>query len=290
LSGFARIESIEVIDGEKICWVIFSLIDHLSLIDSLPCRSAHGEIVKIKKILKSIGIGLPILLIVIGVGMYIWSANSTYPAGSTAIVALESSPTVSVSQDDWIVFSPETQSDTGVIFYPGGLVEPAAYAPILRQLAEQGVFVVITPMPLNLAIFNTNAANAVLQEYPHISKWVVSGHSLGGAAAAIYAENNASRIDGLALWDSYPPDSADLSDNDIAVISIYGTTDDIPNTDNFNDKIRLLPAGALFIAIEGASHAQFGDYGPQKGDVTPSISAAEQHSLVTDLMMEFINK
>ena len=245
---------------------------------------------KTNKILKSVGIGLPILLIVIGVGMYIWSASSTYPAGRTAILALESSSSVRVSQDEWIVFTPATQSEIGVIFYPGGLVEPEAYAPVLRQLAEQGVFVIITPMPLNLAIFNTNAANAVLQEYSHISKWVVAGHSLGGAAAAIYAENNDSRIDGLALWDSYPPDSADLSDNDIAVISIYGTTDDIPNTDNFDEKISLLPVDALFIAIEGASHAQFGDYGPQKGDVIPSISAAEQHSIVIDLMMEFLTK
>jgi len=144
-------------------------------------------------------------------------------------------------------------------------------------------------MPLNLAIFNTNKADAVIQAYPDISNWVLAGHSLGGAAAAIFAENNSTKIDGLAIWDSYPPDSANLSDNAIHVISIYGTTDGIPNTDNFDDKKYLLPVDTSFSSIEGASHAQFGDYGPQKGDVTPIISATEQHELVVEFMMDFIN-
>ena len=245
---------------------------------------------KIKKVLTFMGIGLMALLILAAAGLVIWSATSTYPAGKTAFAALEPSETISILQEDWIVLTPEMRTDTGLIFYPGGLVAPEAYAPVLREIAEQGILVVITPMPLNLAIFNSNAANAVLEAYPKISTWVLAGHSLGGAAAAIYAEGHPGKIDALALWDSYPADSADLSDNDLAVLSIYGTTDDIPNTDNFDEKIYLLPADALFIALEGASHAQFGDYGPQKGDVTPSISAAEQHALVVEAMLAFINR
>ena len=245
---------------------------------------------KIKRILKLIGIGILILLIVAGSGLVIWSVTSTYPAGEIALAALESSATISVSQDNWIVFSPEARSDIGVIFYPGGLVAPEAYAPVSRQLAEQGILVIITPMPLNLAIFNTNKADAVIQAYPNVSNWVLAGHSLGGAAAAIYAENNSLKIDGLAIWDSYPPDSANLSDNAIQVISIYGTTNGIPNTDDFDDKKYLLTEDTSFYSIEGASHAQFGDYGPQKGDVIPSISATEQHELVVEFMMAFINR
>jgi len=245
---------------------------------------------KIKKALKFIGIGFLILLIITVSGLFIWSAVSTYPAGEIALAALESSTTVSVVHDNWIVFSPEAKSDIGVIFYPGGLVAPEAYSPVLRHLADQGVLVIITPMPLNLAIFNTNKADAVIQAYPQISNWVLAGHSLGGAAAAIYAENNSTNIDGIAFWDSFPPGSADLADNALQVISIYGTTDGIPNTDNFDDKKYLLPLDTTFSAIEGASHAQFGDYGPQKGDVTPSISATEQHEMVVELMMAFINR
>jgi hypothetical protein len=245
---------------------------------------------KFKKILKIAGVGILVLLVVAVAGLFIWSATSTYPAGEIASTALESSSAVQVSKDDWIIFTPETTPDVGLIFYPGGLVAPEAYAPVLRQLAERGIFVVVTPMPLNLAIFNTNTANSVIEAFPGLDDWVLAGHSLGGAAASIYAENHSEDIAGLALWDSYPPDSADLSDNDIEVISIYGTTEGTANTDNFDDKKHLLPEDTIFAPIEGASHAQFGDYGPQKGDVVPSLSAGEQHARVTALMLEFIDE
>ena len=171
---------------------------------------------------------------------------------------------------------------------PGGLVEPTAYAPILRKISEEGVLVVITPMPLNLAILNTGAANAVIDEYPHISTWILAGHSLGGASAAIFAENNPTRIDAIAFWDSYPPDSADLSDSTLSALSLFGTTDNVPNTDNFDDKRYLVPASTEFVGIEGASHAQFGDHGPQKGDTVASMSLAEQHEKVAEFMLDFI--
>ena len=86
-----------------------------------------------------------------------------------------------------------------------------------------------------------------------------------------------------------PPIDSDLSDNTISAISIFGTTNNIPNTENFNDKKHLLPADTRFIAIEGANHAQFGDYGPQKGDVAATMSLAEQHERVAEIMLNFIN-
>jgi len=243
----------------------------------------------IKKIIKYTLIGF-VSIIIIGVfGMLVWSRTGTYPARIVALSSLESTDRVTITHDKWIVFESDKEMETGLIFYPGGLVEPTAYAPILHQIAEKGVVVIITPMPLNLAIFNTGAANAVIDAYPYISTWILAGHSLGGASAAIFAENNPERIDAIALWDSYPANSADLSDNTISVISIFGTTNNFPNTENFNDKKHLLPADTIFIGIEGANHAQFGDYGPQKGDVVASMSLTEQHEQVAKIMLDFIN-
>ena len=243
---------------------------------------------KIKKFLKFAFIGLVAIIILGALGMVIWSKTGTYPARDVALSALESTESVTVTNDKWIQFSPVEAVKTGLIFYPGGLVEPTAYAPVLHKIAEEGVLVIIVPMPLNLAIFNTGAANAVIDAYPDISTWVLAGHSLGGAAAAIFADNNPTRIDALALWDSYPANSADLSDHSLDVISIFGTTNNFPNTDNFDDNKYLLPEDTIFVAIEGASHAQFGDYGPQRGDVVPSISLAEQHERVAEIMLDFI--
>jgi hypothetical protein len=242
-----------------------------------------------KKIIKYGLVSIIGLIIIAVLGLLVWSSTGTYPARMVALSALESTERVTITQDNWIVFEPVEETDTGLIFYPGGLVEPTAYAPILHQVAEEGVLVIITPMPLNLAILNPGAANAVIDVYPQISTWILAGHSLGGASAAIFAENNPNRIDAIALWDSYPADSADLSDNDISVISIYGTTNNVPNTKNFNDKKHLLPEDTIFIPIEGANHAQFGDYGPQKGDVVASLSLSEQHNWVAEIMLDFIN-
>ena len=243
----------------------------------------------IKKVLKFSLLGLLAIIIIGALGIFVWSKTGTYPAGQVALSALESTDQVTVAQDQWITFTPVETAAEGLIFYPGGLVEPTAYAPVLHSIAQEGVLVIIVPMPLNLAIFNPGAANAVIDHYPHISDWTLAGHSLGGAAAAIFAENNPTKIDAIVFWDSFPPDSADLSDNAISALSIFGTTNDVPNTDNFNDKRHLLPEDTNFVAIEGASHAQFGDYGLQKGDVTPSISLAEQHARVAEIMLDFIN-
>ena len=242
---------------------------------------------KIKKLLKIFILILASTIILGFLGLLVWSKTGTYPAREDALSALKSTDSVTVRQDKYIVFIPTVETETGLIFYPGGLVEPAAYAPILQKIAEKGVFVVIAPMPVNLAIFNTDAANSIIEEYPNISRWILAGHSLGGAAAAIFAENNPAKIDAIAFWDSYPPNSADLSDNKLSVLSIFGTTNDFPNTENFNDKRILLPKDAIYAAIEGASHAQFGDYGPQKGDVTATISMAEQHEKVENIMLDF---
>ncbi len=245
---------------------------------------------KPKKLLRYTLIVLGSLLVIVTLSLIGWSKIGTYPAHPAAQAGLESSEQVAVSQGDWITFTPQQETDTGLIFYPGGLVEPAAYASVLHQIAEHDILVVITPMPLNLAIFKVNAADKVLETYPEISTWILAGHSLGGAAASIYAENNPAAIDGLALWDSYPPGSADLSDNNLPVLSIYGTKDGAPNPNGFDEKRSLLPADALYVPIEGASHAQFGDYGPQKGDVEPTISVTEQHDRVIQIMTEFIDQ
>jgi len=244
----------------------------------------------VKKIIRNSLIVLAALLVITLLGLTLWSATGTYPARDVALAALESSEGVTVTQEDWITFTPDQQAEVGVVFYPGGLVEPAAYAPVLKKIAGENALVVITPMPLNLAILKTGAANAVIDAYPEITTWILAGHSLGGASAGIYVENNPGKVDALVLWDSFPPDSADLSDNELAVLSIYGTTDGFPNTDNFDDKRRLLPSTTEFVAIEGASHAQFGDYGPQKGDVVPSLSLGDQHEKVIELMLAFIQK
>ena len=42
------------------------------------------------------------------------------------------------------------------------------------------------------------------------------------------------------------------------------------------------------VEIEGGNHAQFGNYGPQKGDLPATISAEEQQTQTVEAISNFI--
>lgn len=224
---------------------------------------------------------LGVLLLVAAGGFVLWAMNAAQPMPE-ALAALESDAAVTVTEADWFEFTPANGSPTtGFIFYPGGRVDPRAYAPPARALAEQGYLVAITPMPLNLAIIDSERANAVIAAHPEIERWLIGGHSLGGATAAIYANRYPQAVEGVVFWAAYPPDSDSLAARDDLVISsIYGTLDGLATPAKIQATTPLLPAGAQFVPIEGGNHAQFGWYGEQSGDNPATISREEQQAQV----------
>jgi len=213
-------------------------------------------------------------------------AADYYHADISAQEALQSSNTVQViaSEDD-VLFRPTSGSELGLIFYPGGKVEYTAYAPLLHNLAEKGVTCVAVRMPLQLAFFDTNAADCIMAEYPEISHWYLSGHSLGGVAASVYARKNPEKIEGLILLASYS--TKPLSGFD--VLSIYGSMDDVLNHDAYEKNRDNLPEGATEFEIPGANHAQFGSYGLQDGDNTATISPVTQLGVTCDTIVQFLS-
>jgi len=50
----------------------------------------------------------------------------------------------------------------------------------------------------------------------------------------------------------------------------------------------MLPADAEFVEIPGASHASFGDYGPQAGDGTPTIDDPAMTAEITASVAELL--
>ena len=42
------------------------------------------------------------------------------------------------------------------------------------------------------------------------------------------------------------------------------------------------------VEIEGGNHAQFGNYGPQEGDLPATISAEEQQAQTVEAISDFI--
>jgi predicted esterase len=206
-----------------------------------------------------------------------------------ALTAMKSDEKVAVTNADSIVFTPiNTKADTALIIYPGGKVEPEAYAPTARAFAEQGIKTIIVKMPFNLAIFGINKADKIIEQNSDIKKWFISGHSLGGVMAARYAKNHQDTIDGLILWASYPEESSDLSKSTIPVLSIYGTNDGLTQPGKISKTRHLLPDSVIWISIRGGNHSQFGWYGFQKGDEKADISREEQQKEIVEATMEIL--
>jgi dienelactone hydrolase len=243
---------------------------------------------KMKKVLKWIAIVILVTILIGGAGFVFWAETPSQPR-QAALDALKSDANVIVSDTGkYITFEPSNGfATTGFIFYPGGHVDYRAYAPILHQIAAQGILVVLVPVKLNLAFFDIEAGASVLKDFPKIKIWATGGHSLGGVASALFAENHP-EIRGIIFWASYPADDK-LKNSDIKVLSIYGTQDGgLDNGAKIEQYKTFEPADTLFVVINGGNHGQFGDYGPQPGDKLATISPQEQWQQTTKATVQFL--
>lgn len=176
-----------------------------------------------------------------------------------AIAALESDARVTVTQNDWIVFTPTDTSPTkGLIFYPGGECDERGYAEPLRSIAASGFLVVLVPMPWQLAVFAPNRANDVIAAFPEIKEWAIGGHSLGGSMAANYAANHDDLIKGLLLWDAYSPN--DLTNSAIKVRMIHRADASGKPPEDYTSKLPLLPEQTDYVPLIGGQHLNFGRF------------------------------
>lgn len=242
-----------------------------------------------------IGILIALLaLVVLGGGAFFAWANQAAPPMPEALAAMQSDELVTFKeQNGWLVFQPVSQGDAlakppekGLVIYPGGKVDYRAYAPTARAIAAQGYLVVIPPMPLNLAFFDTNAAADVLAAFPQIQKWAVAGHSLGGVAASSYAAANPDKIQGVGFWASYPQGS--MTTYPGQVVSISASNDGLATPEKIEASKKDLPAATLYVEIQGGNHAQFGYYGPQEGDNPATISRQEQQQQLVAAMAQLL--
>ena len=232
-------------------------------------------------------IGLAVV-IVIAAGSFFWYVSDYYKATAAAIKALQSDGSVTITEtDDAITFAPNGEDpEEGVIFYPGGKVETEAYAPLLRRLAEADLLVVIVKMPFHLAVFDADAAEAIMAQENGVEDWYLAGHSLGGVMASSFAADQSDEVAGLIFLASYP--SGDLTDVPFPVLSIYGSEDEVLNRESYAEAQGKLPDDYTEIVLDGGNHGQFGDYGPQEGDGTAAISAVQQQQQTVEAITAFI--
>jgi surfactin synthase thioesterase subunit len=221
--------------------------------------------------------GIVLLILAVLAGTFFWYVSDYYPADEIALEVLAQDSTIEV-QDDLTILSPSYPTDTAVIFYPGAKVEAEAYLPLLEQIRQTGVTCILVHMPFRMAIFDANAAEAVMEQFPDIQHWYMAGHSMGGAMASQFAASHPDEVDGLILlgayiYGDYPPEKT---------LTVYGSLNQ-----SVEDKIDYTEN---VVEIQGGNHAQFGNYGPQKGDLPATISAEEQQAQTVEAIEAFLGE
>lgn len=219
--------------------------------------------------------GIVLLILAILTGLFFWYVSDYYPADETALEVMSQDSGITV-QDNLTILSPTYPTDTAIIFYPGAKVEAEAYLPLLDQIRETGVTCILVHMPFNMAIFDANAAEAVIARFPEVQHWYMAGHSMGGAMASKFAADHPDQVEGLILMGAYI--YGDYPDE--KTLTIYGSLNQ-----SVEDKIDYTEN---IVEIEGGNHAQFGNYGPQKGDLPATISAEEQQAQTVEAIEAFL--
>lgn len=223
-----------------------------------------------------------IIILILIIGFSVYYVNDYSHSDSTALSYINGSENVSVTHASNGLFIDGKGNDTALIFYPGAKVEYSAYLPLMNQIAAQGVDVYLVQMPFNLAFFGQNSADDIIKN-SNYSHYIMSGHSLGGVAASGYASKH--DVDGLVLLAAYPSEEIDKP-----TLSIYGSEDKVLNIKKYNESKSLIKGNFTEHIINGGNHAQFGNYGLQKGDDNAGINSTLQQNETASEIINFINK
>lgn len=225
-----------------------------------------------------------------GIAFIGWLIYSMHAQGVESACFQSNSKVKVEDDDDFISFSPKEKSSNVLIFFPGALVDVDAYAPLCRQLAENGIKTYLIKMPWRQAKLGYNKIKDLKILSDTSLTYTLAGHSQGAKVAAQFVYENPGLINKAVLLATTHPRDIDLSDSRTQFIKIYGSRDGVAKENDVEANKGKLPETTVYKRIEGANHSQFGYYGFQLGDQSASISREEQHRIVLSSILQFINQ
>ncbi len=217
-----------------------------------------------------------------------WLANSYRTRGVDPVLLHGS-----VDADENLLLQPRAPgAPSGLVFICGSGVAAEAYVPMLRPVADAGFPVVIIKLPLRFAPLDSNKDEALqrvrraIAAHGEVQRWVVSGHSLGGALAARLAHDAPGLPAALVLVGTTHPKQQDISGLRFPVTKVYASNDGVARmADVMRNKPLLLPQ-TRWIEIKGGNHSQFGHYGHQLLDGDATVSREAQQAIVTQALLD----
>jgi hypothetical protein len=215
-----------------------------------------------------------------------WLANSVRTRGVDENT-LRSNDEASVLTDaTGLTFLPAAPNGhAALIFICGSGIAAEAYAPLLRPIAEKGFPVFVVRLPYRFAPLESHKqaaigrARGLIAAHPEVKRWVIAGHSLGGALAARMARSDSGSLSAVVLVATTHPKDDDLSFLRIPVTKIYASNDGVAPPDRVLANRGLLPSHTKWVEIAGGNHSQFGRYGHQLFDGTATVTREKQESL-----------
>lgn len=220
----------------------------------------------------------------------------------------------------------ELKAKIGFVFFPGALVDRAAYAPVASRLSESGILVAVANLEPCRAVLDVKKYN-LKENVMHmisdallrsdrgmwtVEEWAIGGHSAGGTLAMkAVADEFSSTMKKVVLWgvlqghEIYGPKQTlrDIPGLDVLVIngSEDGIVDRTPQ--KFEKFAAIVPPMRSpqcsedkkglthYVTLEGGNHSGCAHYGPQtfpKQDGTRLITLEQQQRQTVETTAEFL--
>ena len=236
---------------------------------------------KLLRVFKIIVMSISLLAIVFIVGLFIYTRGSYKPLDEMygEIEQLDLTHIEVIDDFDQISYVVD-QPKKNIIIVPGGKVKPESYQYLAASLALSGYDVTIVKTLFNLAILTPNYGSRFIKDDMDN---VVIGHSLGGTVASMFSQGD-DRITEMIFLASYP--ISDVSDKEVLILT--AEFDEVLDMNDVENSLDNLPSSYISFQITGGNHAQFGWYGPQKGDGTSFITTKEQQNIIINQILDFI--
>ena len=126
------------------------------------------------------------------------------------------------SSDEITFLANNSKNQYKIIFFQGGLTDPKAYAPLCREIAENGFTCHLIKMDWRMPQWDYKKIENMFDLKN--GKYIIGGHSQGGKMASQFVYENPDLMKGLFLLGTSHPRDFDLSDRSIPTIKLYGKT------------------------------------------------------------------